>query len=124
MIGRGRRVGGWRATTRIVQLMRASAVIDSMVSASVTKDAEIDSRKPNRPTLRLMMRAPSVATVKPAASSPVSPWPRQQCRSQDEPGHGVEQEQRPIGGDLAVSLLPQVEMDVPDPGQECHATQP
>ena len=63
MIGRGRRVGGWRAATRMVQLMRASAVIDSMVSDSVTKDAEIDSRKPKRPTVRLMMRAPRVAQV-------------------------------------------------------------
>jgi hypothetical protein len=43
--------------------MRASTVIDSIVSDSVTKDAEIDSRKPNRPTLRLMMRAPSVEAV-------------------------------------------------------------
>jgi hypothetical protein len=47
----------------MVQVMRASVVIDSMVSDSVTKDAEIDSRKPKRPTLRLMMRAPRVEAV-------------------------------------------------------------
>jgi hypothetical protein len=40
--------------------MRASTVIVSMVSDSVTNEAEIDSRKPNRPTLRLMSSAPSV----------------------------------------------------------------
>jgi hypothetical protein len=51
------------AATKTVQLMRASTVIDSIVSDSVTNDAEIDSRKPNRPTLRLMMRAPSVEAV-------------------------------------------------------------
>jgi hypothetical protein len=43
--------------------MRASTVIVSMVSDSVTYDAEIDSRKPNRPTARLMSRAPRVAAV-------------------------------------------------------------
>jgi hypothetical protein len=43
--------------------MRASTVIDSIVSDSMTYDAEIDSRKPKSPTLRLMMRAPSVAAV-------------------------------------------------------------
>src|SRR6266436_4725673 len=62
-IGRGRRVGGRKAATRMVQLMRPSTVIESMVSDSVTKDAEIDSRKPKRPTLRLMMRAPRVEAV-------------------------------------------------------------
>jgi hypothetical protein len=31
-----------------------------MVRDSVTWDAEIDSRKPNRPALRLIMRAPRV----------------------------------------------------------------
>ena len=66
--GRGPRVGGRKvAATRMVQLMRASTVIDSMVSDSVTKDAEIDSRKPKRPTLRLMSSAPSVEAVYPAA---------------------------------------------------------
>ena len=47
----------------MVQLMRLSAVIDSMVSDSVTNDAEIDSRKPKRLTVRLLMRAPRVAQV-------------------------------------------------------------
>jgi hypothetical protein len=46
-----------------IQLMRASTVVDSMISDSTTKDAEIDSWKPKRPTLRLMMRAPSVEAV-------------------------------------------------------------
>ena len=68
-----------------VQLMRASTVIVSMVSDSATNEAEIDSRKPNRPTLRLMSSAPSVE---------------------------------------AVSLLPQVQVNVPDPGQEGRTTQP
>jgi hypothetical protein len=62
--GRGPRAGGRKvAATKTVQLMRASTVIDSIVSDSVTNDAEIDSRKPKRPTLRLMMRAPSVEAV-------------------------------------------------------------
>src|SRR6185369_3610084 len=62
--GRGPRAGGRKvAAIRTVQLMRASIVIGSIVSDSVTKDAEIDSRKPNRPALRLMMRAPSVEAV-------------------------------------------------------------
>jgi hypothetical protein len=47
----------------MVQLMRASTATDSIVSDSVTRDAEIDSRKPKRPTLRLIMRAPSVEAV-------------------------------------------------------------
>ena len=51
------------AVTKTVQVMRASVVIDSIVSVSVTYDAEIDSLKPKRPTLRLMIRAPSVAAV-------------------------------------------------------------
>jgi hypothetical protein len=60
----GRGLAGWRvAAATTVQLMRASTVIDSMVSDSVTYDAEIDSWKPKRPTRRLMMRAPSVAAV-------------------------------------------------------------
>src|SRR6266704_3010048 len=47
VVGRGRRVGGRGvAPTKTVQLMRASTVIDSMVSDSTTKDAEIDSWKP------------------------------------------------------------------------------
>jgi hypothetical protein len=63
-VGRGRRPGGRGvAATTAVQLMRASTVIDSMVSDSTTKDAEIDSRRPKRPTLRLMMRAPSVEAL-------------------------------------------------------------
>ena len=62
--GRGPRAGGRKvAATTTVQLMRASTVIDSIISDSVTNDAEIDSRKPKRPTLRLMMRAPSVEAV-------------------------------------------------------------
>ncbi len=47
-------------------------MIVSIVSDSVTNDAEIDSRKPNRPTVRLMPRAPSVEAVQPAASRPTS----------------------------------------------------
>jgi hypothetical protein len=43
--------------------MRASTLIVSMVRDSTTSDAEIDSRKPNRPTLRLMSRAPRVAAA-------------------------------------------------------------
>src|SRR5436190_2195615 len=46
------------AAARMVQVMRASTVIVSMARDSTTYDAEIDSRKPNRPTLRLMSRAP------------------------------------------------------------------
>ena len=62
--GRGPWAGGRKvAATKTVQLIRASTVIDSIVSDSVTNDAEIDSRKPKRPTLRLMMRAPSVEAV-------------------------------------------------------------
>jgi hypothetical protein len=40
-----------------------SSVTVSIARDSVTNDAEVDSRKPNRPTLRLMRRAPSVAAV-------------------------------------------------------------
>jgi len=43
--------------------MRVSTVIVSMVRDWVTYDAEMDSRKPNRHTLRLMNRAPSVEAV-------------------------------------------------------------
>jgi len=51
------------AVTRTVHATKASAVIGSMVSDRTTYDAEIDSRKPNRPTVRLMSRAPRVAAV-------------------------------------------------------------
>jgi len=37
--------------------MRASIVIVSMVSDCTTYDAEIDSRKPNRPTVKLTIRS-------------------------------------------------------------------
>src|SRR5258705_12291498 len=69
--GRGPRAGGRKvAAIKTVQLMRASTVIDSIVSDSGTNDAEVDSRKPKRPTLRLMIRAPSVEAGEPGASSP------------------------------------------------------
>lgn len=48
-----------------------------MVMVSITIDgatevAEIDSRKPNRPTPRLMSSAPRVEAVNPAAASPAT----------------------------------------------------
>ena len=45
-------------------------------------------------------------------------WPGQQRGGQGEPGHGVDEEQRAVGGDLPVSLQPQVQMDVADPAQQ------
>jgi hypothetical protein len=60
------RPAGWRlgkAAVRAVQVMRASTVIASIARDWVTYDAEMDSRKPNRPTVRLMSRAPSVEAV-------------------------------------------------------------
>src|SRR5215469_15404159 len=52
-----------RAVTRMAQVRRASAVIVSMISDGMTNDAVMDSWKPNKPTVKLMMRAPSVETV-------------------------------------------------------------
>ena len=60
----GKRAGGpGAADTRMVQVSRASTVIVSTASDWTTYDAEIDSRKPNRRTVRLRVRAPRVAAV-------------------------------------------------------------
>ena len=120
--GRGRRPQG--GCTKTVQLMRASTVIVSMVSDSVTNDAEIDSRKPNRPTAEADDQGAEGGGGVAGGEQPGQrPGPRQQYGGEDEPGHRVEQEQRPVGGDVAVALLPQVQMDVPDPGQQRRTAQ-
>jgi hypothetical protein len=52
------------------QTTKARAPTDSKMIVSVTNEAPDDSRKPNKPTLRLMMSPPRVEIMNPAPKSP------------------------------------------------------
>src|SRR3984957_5845836 len=54
------------------QTNKATAPTDSKMIVSVTNEAPDDSRKPNKPTLMLMMSPPRVEIMKPTPKSPAS----------------------------------------------------